>query len=82
MMKKLCEIIGWLLMVAGIIAGIWVALGIFFTGGLLQMAAGFCAFIVEDIIIGICKVLFFWIPGIIVMLVSMLIGGILLEWSL
>jgi len=82
MIKKFCEIIGWLLAVVGIIAGVWVALGVFFTGGLLQMAAGFCAFVVEDIIIGICKVLFFWVPGLIVALIAMLIGGIFLEWSL
>jgi len=81
MIKALAKFLGWLLILGGILGGIWVALVTCFMGGLLDIVLGIAVSAIELIVIGFCKAIFFWIPGLVVFFLGMFFGCVLLEWS-
>lgn len=82
-LKGVSSVIGWVIIVASVLLGIYVGAYIMFYGGIVQIVNGFTMSPVSaiDIATGICKVLFCELSAIIP-LIGAFIGGAFIEWGL
>lgn len=79
-LKKISTAIGWIIMVAGFLLGLWVALYLMFYGGIIQIINGINPLDAIAIATGICKILFCWSAAVIPIL-GIIIGCIFLDWG-
>lgn len=60
---RLMIAMGWIIVLLSWIAALYITFVTFFTGGLLQFVNGIIELSADNIVIGFCKFLLFWIPG-------------------
>ena len=80
-LKKISTAVGWIIMVAGFLLGLWVALYLMFYGGIIQIINGINPLDAIAIATGICKIVFCEV-AVVIPILGMLIGGIFLDWGL
>ena len=80
-LKKISTAVGWIIMVAGFLLGLWVALYLMFYGGIIQIINGINPLDAIAIATGICKIVFCEV-AVVIPILGMLIGGVFLGWGL
>ena len=80
-LKKISTAVGWIIMVAGFLLGLWVALYLMFYGGIIQIINGINPLDAIAIATGICKIVFCEV-AVVIPILGMLIGGVFLHWGL
>ena len=80
-LKKISTTVGWIIMVAGFLLGLWVALYLMFFGGIIQIINGINPLDAIAIATGICKIVFCEV-AVVIPILGMLIGGVFLDWGL
>lgn len=79
--RKIAYYFGWCLCTFSWIAALYITFVTCFTFGLVQFVDGWILLSAHDIVIGFCKVLLCWIPGLVVALTGTAAGIILVEWG-
>ena len=79
-LKKISTVIGWIIMVAGFLLGLWVALYLMFYGGIVQIINGINPLDAIAIATGICKIIFCEV-AVVIPILGMLIGSVFLDWG-
>lgn len=79
-LKKFSTAIGWIIMVAGFLLGLWVALYLMFYGGIVQIINGINPLDAIAIATGICKIVFCEV-AVVIPILGMLIGSVFLDWG-
>lgn len=79
-LKKISTAIGWIIMVAGFLLGLWVALYLMFYGGIVQIINGINPLDAIAIATGICKIVFCEV-AVVIPILGMLIGSVFLDWG-
>lgn len=77
--KKILTGLGVFISIAGPLAGLWVSCVNFLYGGMLRFVEGIIAASAHEIVTGIFQVLLFWLPGLIIMVITMCLGVALVE---
>lgn len=77
--KKILTCLGVFISIAGPLSGLWVSCVGFLYGGMLRFVEGVIAASAHEIVTGIFQVLLFWLPGLIIMVITMCLGGALVE---
>ena len=80
-LKKISTAVGWIIMVAGFLLGLWVALYLMFYGGIIQIINGINPLNAVAIATGICKIIFCEV-AVVIPILGMSIGGVFLDWGL
>ena len=80
-LKKISTAVGWIIMVAGFLLGLWVALYLMFYGGIIQIINGINPLNAVAIATGICKIIFCEV-AVVIPILGMLIGSLFLDWGL
>ena len=80
-LKKISTAVGWIIMVAGFLLGLWVALYLMFYGGIIQIINGINPLNAVAIATGICKIVFCEV-AVVIPILGMLIGSVFLDWGL
>lgn len=80
-LKKISTAIGWIIMVAGFLLGLWVALYLMFYGGIIQIINGINPLNAVAIATGICKIIFCEV-AVVIPILGILIGSLFLDWGL
>ena len=79
-LKKISTAVGWIIMVAGFLLGLWVALYLMFYGGIIQIINGINPLNAVAIATGICKIIFCEV-AVVIPILGMLIGSVFLDWG-
>lgn len=79
-LKKISTAIGWTIIVAGFLLGLWVALYLMFYGGIVQIINGINPLNAIAIATGICKIIFCEV-AVVIPILGMLIGSVFLDWG-
>ena len=79
-LKKISTAIGWIIMVAGFLLGLWVALYLMFYEGIVQIINGINPLDAIAIATGICKIIFCEV-AVVIPILGMLIGSVFLDWG-
>ena len=77
--KKILTCLGVFISIAGPLSGLWVSCVDFLYCGMLRFVEGIIAASAHEIVTGIFQVLLFWLPGLIIMVITMCLGGALVE---
>ncbi len=77
--KKILIGLGISISIAGPLYGLWVSLVNFLYGGMLRFVEGIIAASAHEIVTGIFQVLLFWLPGLIICILTACGGGALVE---
>lgn len=77
--KKILTGLGVFISIAGPLTGLWVSCVDFLYGGMLRFVEGIIAASAHEIVTGIFQVLLFWLPGLIIMVITMCLGVALVE---
>lgn len=80
-LKKISTAFGWIIMVAGFLLGLWVALYLMFYGGIIQIINGINPLNAVAIATGICKIIFCEV-AVVIPILGTLIGSLFLDWGL
>lgn len=79
-LKKISTAIGWIIIVAGFLLGLWVALYLMFYGEIVQIINGINPLDAIAIATGICKIIFCEV-AVVIPILGMLIGSVFLDWG-
>lgn len=79
-LKKISTAIGWIIIIAGFLLGLWVALYLMFYGGIVQIINGINPLDAIAIATGICKIIFCEV-AVVIPILGMLIGSVFLDWG-
>ena len=77
--KKILTYLGVFISFAGPLAGLWISCINFLYGGTLRFVEGIIAASAHEIVTGIFQVLLFWLPGLIIMIITICLGAALVE---
>lgn len=77
--KKILTGLGIFISITGLLAGLWVSCINFLYGGMLRFVEGIIAASAYEIVTGIFQVLLFWLPGLIIMVITICLGAALVK---
>ena len=80
-LKKISAAVGWIIIVASFLLGLWVALYLMFYGGIVQIINGINPLNAVAIATGICKIIFCEV-AVVIPILGILIGSLFLDWGL
>ena len=77
--KKILTYLGVFISITGPLAGLWISCVNFLYGGMLRFVEGIIAVSAYEIVTGIFQVLLFWLPGLIIIVITTCLGVALVE---
>ena len=77
--KKILTCLGAFISIVGLLSGLWISCVDFLYGGMLRFVEGIIAASAHEIVTGIFQVLLFWLPGLIIMVITICLGVALVE---